>query len=55
MDFYREANIERWNEIGFKEIIYNSDVIMMPFFRSQDMENWGLEWDQLYCLLIQHY
>ena len=31
IDFYREPNIKRWKDIGFEELIYNNDVILIEW------------------------
>lgn len=31
VDFYREPNIERWVEIGFKELILNNNVVLVEW------------------------
>ena len=31
IDFYREENIERWKNMGFEEILYNNDVILIEW------------------------
>ena len=31
IDFYREPNIKRWKDIGFEEIIYNNDIILIEW------------------------
>ena len=31
VDFYREPNIDRWIEIGFKEMVFKSEVIIVEW------------------------
>jgi len=31
VDFYREPNINRWIELGFKELIYNSGLVLIEW------------------------
>ena len=31
VDFYREPNIDRWKEIGFEELVYNSDLVLVEW------------------------
>jgi len=31
IDFYREPNVKRWQDIGFEEIIYNNDIILIEW------------------------
>ena len=31
VDFYREPNIKRWNDIGFTELMYNSDIMIIEW------------------------
>ena len=30
-DFYREPNIKRWTNIGFSELMYNSDIVLIEW------------------------
>ena len=30
-DFYRDVNIKRWINIGFNEMIYNSDIVLIEW------------------------
>ena len=41
VDFYREENIMRWRNLGFEEIINNSDIIL-------------IEWSNLIPELLPH-
>ena len=31
VDFYREPNINRWVELGFRELIYNSGLVLIEW------------------------
>jgi len=31
VDFYREANMERWREIGFKDLLINSQIVLVEW------------------------
>ena len=31
VDFYREANMERWREIGFKDLLINSEIVLVEW------------------------
>ena len=31
VDFYREPNINRWVELGFRELIYTSDLVLIEW------------------------
>ena len=30
-DFYREPNIDRWNDFGFRELIYKNDIVLVEW------------------------
>jgi len=31
IDFYRESNVNRWKNIGFEEIIYTNDIVLIEW------------------------
>jgi len=31
VDFYREENIKRWRNLGFEEIMYNNDLVIIEW------------------------
>ena len=31
VDFYREANMKRWREIGFKDLLINSEIVLVEW------------------------